>query len=341
MPSAVSVRDLAIHPRDHDLIVATHGRGIYILDDITPLRKLTQQTLDSDVAFLESRPWVMPFTGSEFGFGNDDEFEGQVPQEAAYITYYLKKRHIVGDLKLEVYDQDGRLVNTIPGGKRRGINRVAWPMRLPPPRFPPATQLAFFAFAGPRVPAGTYNVKMIKGKDTFTSQVTLVHDPRSKYGPEERAAQREMTLKLYDMLGRLTMVVESITDTRDQARARAEKLPPGDGLRKRRETFEKTMEDQRQALVSTKEGEVVSGEDKLREELGMLYGLVNLYEGRPTESQVTRMGVLAKDLEAAYAKYQATVAKDVTPLNAQLGSKKLDPITPLTEEAWKAKQERK
>jgi len=341
MPSAVSVRDVAIHPRDHDLIVATHGRGIYIVDDITPLRKLTQETLDSDVAFLESRPWVMPFTGSEFGFGADDEFEGQVPQEAAYITYYLKKRHIVGDLKLEIHDQDGKLINTIPGNKRRGINRVAWPMRLPPPRFPPATQLAFFANTGPRVPAGAYDVKMIKGKDTYTSQVTLVHDPRSRYGAEDRAAQRDMALKLYGMLGRLTMVVESITDARDQARARAALLPPGDGLRRRLETLEMTMEDQRQALVSTKEGEVVSGEDKLREELGMLYGLVNLYEGRPTESQVTRMGVLGKDLEAAYAKYQATVAKDVTPLNAQLKSRKLEPLIPPTEETWQAKQEKK
>ena len=341
MPAAVSVRDVMIHPRENDLIIATHGRGIYILDDITPLRTLTQKALESDVAFLDGRPWVMPFGGSEFGFGNDDEFEGIVPQEAAYITYFFKKRHIVGDLKLEIYDQAGALVNTIPGGKRKGINRVAWPMRLPPPRFPPATQLAFFAFSGPRVPAGTYAVKMIKGKDTYTSQVTLVHDPRSKYGEEDRTAQRETTLKLYAMIERLTMVVESITDARDQAGARAGALPAGDGLRKRLEALQKTMEGQRQALVSTKEGEVVSGEDKLREELGLLYGVVNRFEGRPTESQMTRMGVLGKDLEDAYAKFQSTAASEVPALNAQLKSRKLDPITPLTEAAWKAKQEKK
>jgi photosystem II stability/assembly factor-like uncharacterized protein len=335
MPAAVPVRDIAIHPREHDLILGTHGRGIYIVDDITPLRKLTRETLETEVAFLESRPWTMPIFAFEFSFNGDGEFEGQVPPEAAFVTYHLKKRHIVGDLKLEIYDKDGKLVSTLPGGKRRGINRVAWPMRLPPPRFPPATQPVFFAAFGPRVPAGTYTVKMIKGKESYSSQVVLEHDPRSQHSAEDRAAQREMALKLYAMLERMTMVVESITDARDQARERAAKLPAGDRLRKRLETLEKAMEDQRRALVSVKEGEVVSGEDKLREELGTLYGAVNLYEGRPTESQLTRMEVLGKDLEAAYAKFQAAFGKELSSLNSGLAGKKLDPLVLLTEEAWK------
>ena len=111
-------------------------------------------------------------------------------------------------------------------------------MRLPPPKFPPATQPVFFAAFGPRVPAGTYTVKMIKGKDSYSSQVALEHDPRSRHSAEDRAAQREMALKLYGMLERMTMVVESITDARDQARARAAKLPAGDKLRKSRDPVE-------------------------------------------------------------------------------------------------------
>jgi hypothetical protein len=340
LPAAVPVRDIAVHPREHDLILGTHGRGIYIVDDITPLRKLTQQTLESEVAFLESRPWTMPIFAFEFSFNGDAEFEGQVPQEAAFITYYLKKRHIVGDLKLEMYDKDGKLVSSVPGGKRRGINRVAWPMRLPPPKFPPATQPVIFAAFGPRVPAGTYTVKMTKGKDTYTSEVTLAHDPRSQHSAEDRAAQREMSLKLYGMLERMTMVVESITDARDQARARAAKLPAGDALRKRLEALDKAMEEQRRALVSVKEGEVVSGEDKLREELGTLYGAVNLYEGRPTQSQLTRMETLGKDLEAAYAKFQGSIGKELSSLNTALEGKKLQPLAPLTEESWKAREKK-
>jgi photosystem II stability/assembly factor-like uncharacterized protein len=341
LPESVAVRDVVIHPRDHDLIVATHGRGLYIVDDITPLRGLTQKTIESDVAFLDSRPWVMPIFAVDFEESGDDQFAGDSPQEAAFITYYLKKRHIVGDLKLEVYDKDGTLISTLPGGKRRGINRVAWPMRMAPPRFPPATQLAPFANVGPRVTAGTYTVKLIRNKDTFDSRVTLIDDPRSHATPEDRSAQHDMALKLYGMLSRMTMVVESITDLRDQAHARAGALPAGDALRKRVESLEKAMEEQRRALVSTKEGEVVSGEDKLREELGMLYGAVNMADGRPTDSQATRMGVLGKDLESAYEKFQASAGKELPALNAQLQARKLEPITKLTEDAWKAKQDKK
>jgi hypothetical protein len=193
-----------------------------------------------------------------------------------------------------------------------------------------------FAQFGPRVPPGTYTVKMIKNKDAYTTDVTLVPDPRSAQSDADRRSQHEMVVKLYGMLSRMTMVVESITDTRDQAQERALKLPAGDALRKRLDALAKTMEEQRQSLVSVKEGEVVSGEDKLREELGTLYGTVNLYEGKPTASQTTRMGTLGTEMEAAYAKFQASIPKDLAALNAQLKAKSLDPIVPLTEESWKA-----
>src|SRR5262249_11834765 len=160
------------------------------------------------------------------------------------------------------------------------------------------------------------------------TQVSLVHDPRSKYSDEDRKAQEEMRLKLYGMLAQMTRVVDSITDVRDQAEARAAGLPANDGLRRRLETLQQGMEEQREALVSIKEGEVVGGEAKLREELGALYGAVNLYEGRPTASQVTRMGTLGKNLDDARAKYEAAVARDLPAINQQLAAKKREPITP-------------
>ena len=109
----------------------------------------------------------------EFDFSGDEEFVGQNPPEAAAITYYLKKRHMFGDLKLEVYDSAGKLLSTLPGGKRQGINRVDWPMRLAPPKVPAAAGPipSLYSFFGPRVPEGTYTVKLIKGKETYTSQL--------------------------------------------------------------------------------------------------------------------------------------------------------------------------
>ena len=185
------------------------------------------------------------------------------------------------------------------------------------------------------MPDGTYTVKMIKGKETYESKVSLVPDPRSKATAEDRRLQRETVLQLYADLERMTMTVESIADARDQARARAEKLPKGDALRKRLEAFGDAMEAQRGALVSTRESESgISGDEKLREELSTLYGNVNSYDGRPTESQVSRMGVLRADLEAAYKKFGAAADKEIAALNPQLAGKKLDPIVKLTPEEW-------
>jgi hypothetical protein len=330
----VAVRDIAIHPRENDVILATHGRGIYIVDDLTPLRHLTTQVLESEVAFLETRPWVMPIFALDFGaaFNGDADFVGTVPEEAAYITYYLKKRHIIGDLKLEVYDPSGNLITTLPGGKRRGINRVPWPMRLPPPKMPPAAQPVFGALFGPRVLPGTYTVKMIKGKESHSFPVSLIPDPRTQHTSEDRALQHETVMKLYRMLERLTTVVDSITDARDQARARAEKLPAGDPVRKRLDALGRALEEQRKALVSSKRTEGISGEEKLREELGNLYGNVNFYDGRPTESQLSRMAVLETELEEAYAKYRTTVGKDLTTLNSELKARNLEPLTPTSDE---------
>src|SRR5262249_30230277 len=87
----VAVRDIAIRPRESDLLLATHGRGIYVIDDLTGLRALTAQVLNADAAFLPSRPSVMPIPSLEFRFEGDGDYEGQSLQDAAFITYYFKK----------------------------------------------------------------------------------------------------------------------------------------------------------------------------------------------------------------------------------------------------------
>jgi len=274
----------------------------------------------------------------EAGWSGDGNFAGRSLPELATITYYLKKRHIIGDLKLEISDPEGKLVSTIPGGKRKGINRVEWAMRGAPPRYAPGTgQIpSFAAIQGPRVLAGTYKVKMIKGKDAYTTDLKLVYDARSKVSDADRKVQSDAVWKLHGLVERLTVLVARITDARNQSRARAEGLPAGDALRKKLEAFADELEAQRTALVATAQGEGISGEEKLREELGMLYGNVNGSEERPTASQLARTGVLEKDLEAARAKAERSLQK-LNPLSEELAKRKLAPIQPLTEEEWRKK----
>ncbi|HEX8179565.1 MAG TPA: hypothetical protein VF525_08490 [Pyrinomonadaceae bacterium] len=336
----VAVRDLAVQPRENDLLIATHGRGIWIIDDLTPLRALTPEVLAQDATFLPSRPAEMTIPANEFGFNGDSEYVGRSASEDAVITYYQKKRHLFGDLKFEIYDGQGTLISTIPGSKRRGLNRIEWSMRLKGPKVPPAAGLVpnFFSLVGPRVPPGTYTVKMIKNKDTFSTQLQLVPDPRSRHTAADRKVQSDAALKLYQMLGDLTYKVDTISSARNQARARAALLPEGDATRKALDDMANALDQIRARIVATREGGGITGEERIREQMGGLYGAVNGYEGRPTQSQLDRMTALSKDLDAVIAEFDALVKKDLDPLNATLTQKQLEPIKLMSRPDWEKAQ---
>src|SRR5262249_6700665 len=214
----------------------------------------------SDVALLPSKPGQMQIQAGLQNFGGDDEYVAFNPPEAASITYWLKKRHLFGDLKVEIYDQQDKLITTIPGSKRVGINRGTWPMRLDAPKVPPSTNLAGFA-QGPIVPEGTYKAKLIKGKDSYWTEVKLVADPRSTQKPEDRKLQQETALKLYYDIEDLSYVVETGNAQKDAAKARAEKLGK-DALAGKAKKVADALESFVSSVVATSEAGWLSGDEK-------------------------------------------------------------------------------
>jgi len=335
----VAVRDIAIHPRESDLILATHGRGIYILDDLTPIRALTPDLLAKDLVMLPSRPSVLALPASEQRFDGDSEFEGRTLPEAAAIVYYQKKRHIFGDLKLDIYDAKGQLLTSIQGDKRRGLNRVQWPERAKPPKMPPAAGLVEneYVFYGPQAQEGTYTVKLTKGKETYSSEVKLLPDPRTKSTAADRELQHKTITQLYDMLAQLTYIVDATSELREQVRQRGA-AASDDKLKEQLNKLAQKLEDFRSTLVSVKEGGMITGEKKLRENLGELYGAVNGYSGRPTQSQIESTTVLQKKLDEAGAQFQSIATSQVSPLNTALQGKSLEPLKVVSREDWDKKQ---
>jgi photosystem II stability/assembly factor-like uncharacterized protein len=335
----VAVRDLAIHPRESDLLVATHGRGIYILDDLTPIRALTPEILTKEFVMLPSRASVLTLAASEQRFDGDSEFVGRTLPEAASIVYYQKKRHIFGDLKVDVSDDKGNLLTSIQGDKRKGLNRVVWPERAKPPKMPPAAGLVEneFAMLGPQVQEGTYAVKVTKGKDTYSSEIKLVPDSRSKSTAADRALQHKTVMELYNMLGQLTFIVDATNDLRDQARQRAASATDS-GLKDQINGLVQKLEDFRSTLVSVKEGGMITGEKKLREKLGELYGGVNGYCGHPTQSQIDSTAVFQKKLDEAAGQFQSITGAGLQSLNTGLQGKSLEPVKAMSREEWEKKQ---
>ncbi|PYY12688.1 MAG: sialidase, partial [Acidobacteria bacterium] len=122
----MAVDDLVIQPRTNDLVLATHGRGIWIIDDISPLRSLTSEIMQEEAGFLpmpKSTQWLETFAGWPEGANS---FNGPSRPDVATIPYYQRTRHIFGDLKIEVFDSQGKLVDTVSSSKHRGVNRAEW-----------------------------------------------------------------------------------------------------------------------------------------------------------------------------------------------------------------------
>jgi photosystem II stability/assembly factor-like uncharacterized protein len=336
LPS-VSVRDLAIHPRDHDLVIATHGRGIWIVDDITPLRALSPQTLTQDVVFMETNHVVqrVPAPG---GWSNGDAvFVGPNPPDEAAITYYQKKRHIFGDQKIEVFDEGGKLLGTVPASNRRGLSRAFWSMRLKPPQVPAAATAAFGAAIGPRLLPGTYTVKMTKDKEVYTTKLQIGPDPRARYTAEDRRAQLDLCMKLYNLLGDMSYAVERINAVRLALDDRATRLSASDTLTKRLRAASARADDFRKRIVATKEGGMITGEERLREFLADLYGNVVSYEGRPTRTQLEREGALAHELADIVKAFDAWADEELSGVNSAMTKKQMEPVLPLTRQDWERK----
>ena len=331
---AVAVRDIIVHPRTSDLVLATHGRGIWIIDDIAPWRHLTADLLSRDAGFLPVPPaiqYIDAFGGWPEG---DATFNGPSRPTDASIPYYQRTRHIFGDLKIEVFDTDGKLVDTVPASKHRGVNRALWTMRLKPPRVPPAAIAAFGAATGPRVLPGAYTVKMTRGGQTYETSLNVVLDPRATYTVSDRKMQFELVNRIAGQLNHMSWAVDAIIGLRDAAAARAAKLPPGDSLRKDLEKLAADCDTLRTKIVATREGGAITGEERLREFLSGLYGEVNGYEGRPTREQASRADALARELDDVVKEFNSLAAAALPALNRRLQDQRLEPVAVVPEAQW-------
>ena len=330
----VAVRDLVVHPRESDLVLATHGRGIWIIDDISPLRQLTPEILAKDAVFLEGRAPQQRLLANGGWSEGDGAFRGQNPPDAAIITYYQQKRHIFGRMKIEVFDAQGKLIDTLPANSRRGISRVEWSMRLKAPTIPPAASASFGAAVGPRVLPGAYTVKMTRGSETFTTHLDVRLDPRATYTAADRKLELDAALRVHALLGDLSFDVARIASVHDALLERAAKLGPNDPLRKQCTGLAQKVDDIRKEIVATKEGGAITGEERLREKSAALYGALVFNEGRPADYYVTRIDSLIHERQDVVDEFDAFAAKDLKAMNTSLAAKKLDPVQPLMRAAW-------
>jgi photosystem II stability/assembly factor-like uncharacterized protein len=306
---SVAVREVQVHPRDHDLVIATHGRGIWIIDDLTPLRSWSNYAMGSDAALLPGRPVQQRMPANGGWVEADAGFTGQNPTGGAVITYYQRTRHLFGQIKIEILGPDGLLVDTISATKRRGLNRVAWSMQVKPPRVPRAAQLAFNSALGPRVPPGTYTVRLTKGGQVIETKLEIGIDRRAPYGAADRKEQFDAVMRAHALFNEMSALVDRIDAAKGAAAEKAKALPDKDPQKKDLGTLVDRLDAVKKKIVATKEGGAITGEERIREHLDIVYGALMGWEGKPARYQVERIGALEHELADVANEFQVLTAK--------------------------------
>ena len=322
----VEIRDIAIQPEKNDLLLATHGRGIFIIDDITPLRQLTNEVINSEASVLKTRPTLINGKSMDGTYPNQaGYFTGNNSNDDAVIVYYLRDRVETGDIRIEVYDTDGKkLLKSIPGTKRKGLNKVSWNMQLPPPKVATGVRLEFGGFFGPIVPPGTYIVKLVKGDKTFTGSIEIKSDPNSPYSKSEIELHNKTFMRMYDMQQDLAYLVKKINNVEGDANKLIDKGDLNTGLQSQLKIMVDSLEALRKTLVATKESKGITGEERLREKMGGVYGSIGSYPGKPTESVLERVDGLDFELKQAQDKADKIFSTYLEKANKELGANKIE-----------------
>jgi len=306
IPDYCMVRDLTIQPQTNDLLIATHGRGIMIVEDITPMRDLTKDIREKDVYLFNNKPIAInqgQYGGG--GYSTSGGWDGGNPDDIPPIEYYLKDRLSVGDITLEIYDASGKLVQSFPGTKRKGVNKVYWNLRMTPPKTATGgTKADFGSFVAPMVMPGMYTLKLKVADKEYTSQLTMVHDTANKkFSDADRELQYKTAMSLYHMHEQLYELVEKINKDEKMIK---DTLPSikNPQTKKLLTEYSTKLENLRATLLATKHKSIFADEKKLREEITEVYGAVCGQECKPTNLQVDRVAVLQDDLKKGQDNYE-------------------------------------
>ena len=219
-------------------------------------------------------------------------------------------------------------MGTVPATKRKGINIVSWSMRTKPPRVAQGVKLDGAGFYGPLCDPGIYTVKITKADKVISGEIVLIPDPKSPHSLADRNLRKENVNELFVLSEDLAFMNQQLLALKEQCANSKEKCSNTD-LKKKLDKFNKELEEARAQLVATKGGEAITGEEKIRERLSELYGSVNGYEGRPSDSQLDKKAAVQADLMKNKATMKNLWDKNLSTLNTALKKEGLPELSVL------------
>ncbi|RZS90457.1 WD40/YVTN/BNR-like repeat-containing protein [Aquimarina brevivitae] len=322
---ATAVHFIDLQKKTNDLVLGTHGRGVIIIDDISPLRQINQATLNKDVHFFDTKPYVVTEEGGFGGGSTELQFVGANPSSSAQIIYYLKKRHTFGKMTLSIEDMAGNEIVSLTPGKSKGINIVDWNFRTKGPKVAAGKTLTFGGFTAPRAPAGSYKAVLSKGKNRYETTIEIKNDPNSIVTESERAQQQKIAKALFDDMEELAYLVYRI----DEIIKTAEELKKNDPKAEKitSAVVSKLNDLKKTLVVTTGDNYVNEAEPELREKLSELYAEVANQFETPSAGQLENKAILEAQLDKALVTFKTIQEKEVDKLEKYLAKNEKPAVT--------------
>ena len=343
----VPIHEIVFHPRDHDMIVATHGRSIWILDDATPVRQAAE-AMKADAYLFDIRPARQFNQANDRGFVTDKPFFGKNPDYGALLTFYLAKEGT--NVALRIRDAAGNQVREIAGNDlrdkgRAGFTRVAWDLRHQPLPAPAGQQpggggggFGGGGLNGPNVLPGEYRVTLVvDGKDVATKAVRVSGDAVMPMTDAERQSWHDTALGLHELQRVANDAAEAVTAmgtqlTALEALVKNAASVPAEGKSALGEAA-KTLADLRRRLgvgpggPGGGGGGGFGGQQNTRGQIGQNKGQIMGSTSAPTVQQVRIAGELRADMEKVVQEVNAAIAA-VSSLYDKLGAAAVKPAAP-------------
>jgi photosystem II stability/assembly factor-like uncharacterized protein len=353
----VSMRDLAIH--GDDLIIATHGRGFWVLDDITALRQIEDKVAQSEAFLFQPADAVRMHAGTDYGSPMPrDEALAENPRVGAMIDYYLKSP-ASGPVLIEILDAKGQVIRRYssedkapavkpetldfpafwrpapkPLPASAGMHRWIWDLHYT--AVPGSTHLAGDEFVvaprGVTALPGTYTAKLTVSGQSYTQPLTLKMDPRITTSAAELQKQFDAATEVSRRQAEISEAQREVNQLLSQARKLHSQVHDNASLVSSLDTLVTKAEDVAGAppahfgMIPSKPTIEHADLETLSRKFAKIFSAINDGDAAPTEDAMKAFGTAKTDLLAVMAKWNALTTKNLPEVNGQLKKAGLPPI---------------
>ena len=336
----MAVRDIQIHPRERDLIIGTHGRGVWIIDDIRPLEGLTAEAVNADGILFEVKPATLFSFRSTVDNYSDAGYAGANRPFGAAVNYFLHPSVTSGSgrVRLAIQDKDGREVAAPFVTREAGLNRVVWNLRGgaavadPAPGETRGGARRGMVGLAPFVLPGAYKAVLEVNGRTMEAPFEVLADPDQELTLDDRRAGQDYTLESQDLSRRGRELLQQIDSTGKQladiaGRVASMKPPATDVAAKVQEVRDKVEAIKAVFFMSPPEQGFyrkplfVAFRGGTAAELVTGAGRGSSGMGGPTQTAIDQLADLKAFAEPLFAKMKEIVEKDVPELNTLLAAK--------------------